>query len=221
MNIQLKLIVVVSTLLCFGCVGKYIAAFGPPRTVIFKDTTTSLRKISGPPPTVQFVILKDGREGQENVGKVYNNVGEHVKNLKIHDGRSLKETISFILADSLTRAGYNAVVSRVIENQHADFDVEGVITNFEIIEKTTRLSPTSKISHGEKFPQYSYHADKHSSGQAFIELTIHNNRSGKLIYKAIEVASESDGISAQEMATIMTSNIVNKMNSIIFDIPNS
>lgn len=221
MNIELKLVVVASTLLCLGCVGKYIAALGPPRTVIFRDTTTSLRKINGPPTTVQFVVLKDEREGQENVGKVYNNVGEHVKDLKIHDGRSLKETISFILADSLTRAGYNAVVTRVIDNQHADFDVVGVITSFEIIEKTTRLIPTSKISRDEKFPQYSYQADKHSRGRAFIELTIHNNRSGKLIYKTIEVASESDGITAQEMASIMMEKIVNKMNSIMFEVLNS
>lgn len=216
-SIVFVFLIFICTLLS-GCIGKYVAAFGPPRTIIFRDTSTSLKQANSPAPCIRVHIFKDDREKREYLGRVYSNMGEHVKNLTIHDDRSLEKSITFIIADSLTRAKYDTVVGSEINNKQIDYDISGVIKDFEIIEKTTRITPTSKISHDGKFAQYAYHGDKHSRGYVYIVFNIHNNVSNKNYEKAIEVTSESDGITAQEMATILIADIVNKTNSAVYDI---
>lgn len=225
MNIKIHMsVVIMSCLVITGCVGKYIAAMGPPRTIILRDTTAEINHSSQPTKTIRVMIFKDSREKKEFIGKVYNNIGEKVKDLQLYDGRSLESSLSFIIADSFVRNGYKVIYG--LDNMEAkvDYEVSGVIWDFEIVEKTTtpRLNDSllPELNIKNSMPNYaqinnqrSYGHD--SNGSASIEVTIGEPGTKSSQTKEIWFKKEVPQATAQEMATILVAHIVTESNKYV------
>ena len=107
-----------------------------------RDTTADINHPSQPTITIRVILFKDSREKKEFIGKVYNNIGEKVNNLQLHDGRSLENSLSFIIADSFVRNGYKVIVGYDNMDAKVDYEVSGVIRDFELTEKTTGPNQT-------------------------------------------------------------------------------
>lgn len=215
---------VLSCLVISGCIGKYIAAMGPPRTIILRDTTANITSISQPTKTIRVIIFKDMREKKDFVGKVYNNIGEKVKDLQLHDGQSLDRSLSFILADSFSRNGYKVIVGLDNVDTKVDYEVSGVIWDFELTEKTAKPRPNNSIlpepNIKNSMPNYAHLNNqtvygKDSIGSASIGLTIHEPETKRLQTKEIWFNKEVPQSTAQEMATILLAHIITESNKYV------
>jgi hypothetical protein len=197
---------------------------GPPRTIILRDTTADRASLSQPTKSIRVIIFKDRREKKDFVGKVYNNIGEKVKDLQLHDGQSLERRLSFIIADSFTRNGYKVIVGLDNMNAKVDYEVTGVIWDFELTEKTTSPRPNGSLlpepEIKNSMPNYasinnqrSYGHD--SNGFASIEVTIREPESKRSQTKEIWFKKEVSQTTAQEMATMLIAHIVTESNNYV------
>jgi hypothetical protein len=175
-----------------------------------------------PTKTIRVHILKDDRDKKEFIGTVFDDSGEEVKHFMLNDGRDLERTLSFIIADSLSRNGYRVIMDSDAADTEVVYEVSGSIMDFELTEKPAGPRPNDSIV-PELKPQNSpapqigqSNLNIISNGFATIVLTISepaaNNRSSR---DEIWFRKENVETTAQEMATMLVAHIVTESNSFI------
>ena len=81
-------------------------------------------------------MFKDARDLKDTVGKVYDNVGMYVTDLKLEGGRNLEDRLTFLIGDSLIRDAYNVSFGANQKEPNVDFVVSGTIHQFDIEERS-------------------------------------------------------------------------------------
>ncbi|HCE69075.1 MAG: hypothetical protein A2X82_16965 [Geobacteraceae bacterium GWC2_55_20] len=216
-----QIVLGLTVIICFltsGCIGKYIAALGPPRTIILRDITEANELTNKPKYSIRVNMLTDERLKQEFIGKVYSNMGEHVKDLQLHDGRTLDKALSFIIAGSLSRDGYDVVINNNDTSKPVAYEISGVIKSFELTEKSSRPNAYNSLHSESKRPITTYNYGVKSTGLSYLELSIFEVATDKKHIKIIDIYYEADGITAQEMATKVTTGILNRFKVIMRDV---
>jgi len=205
-RVALLLFLILCCTMTSGCIGRIFSLVTPQRTIILRDTTQSANLTVRPPLSIQMNMLKDGRDHKDYVGKVYGNVGNYVTDLKLEGGRTLEEKLRFLIADSLSRDGYDV---SFVTNPKADIVVSGTIHQFEIKE-----SSDAPLFDDKKSNLVNRNI-KTSTGSVSIDLIICSKRKNKCEEKELHLYKPKRHLTAQELATELTASIITEAKSII------
>jgi len=151
-------------------------------------------------------MFKDGRDHKECVGKVYDNIGMYVTDLKLEGGHNLEDKLKFLIADSLIRDGYDV---SFVANSKVDVVVSGTIYEFEIEEKSD-----APLFDDRKSNLVNRNI-KLSTGLADIELKMCSMNNNKCEDKNLHIYKPKIHLTAQELATNMAASIITEAKSFI------